>query len=295
MVIHKNIKIIEASAFWQCGIEAFIVDKDNAFYQSIDGVLYGKDGSQLIAYPAKKEGIFFEIPKEVHNISEYFYLNSNVKILKLNSFLKIKGDTQLLGIIGTEAYQNLSQPYFYILDKEEKEFLGIESEQLHPACAIFPKEINMLNLLVLLDNIRREGYIDLFDYHLTYIFFAMEPACLCLNFLNDSNKFDEDMVSYIKHNGLAKMIFVPDESLGKYKDKWSCDKKTIFEKYKYDENSDFAVVSGFADKMINNIQPLSRLADSIGVSTQELYQAFYENYNIEILEKLKERLKLKEE
>ncbi len=50
-------------------LKTITVADENASYQTIDGVLYSRDGKTLIAYPAQKEGETFEIPKEVEQIA----------------------------------------------------------------------------------------------------------------------------------------------------------------------------------------------------------------------------------
>lgn len=46
-------------------LEKITVDEENAFFQVIDGVLYSKDGKQLISYPAAKSNRTYTIPGEV--------------------------------------------------------------------------------------------------------------------------------------------------------------------------------------------------------------------------------------
>jgi hypothetical protein len=49
-------------------LQEIIVDKDNPKYKSIDGVLYSKDGTELIQYPTKKTGTSFAVPNTVTTI-----------------------------------------------------------------------------------------------------------------------------------------------------------------------------------------------------------------------------------
>jgi hypothetical protein len=49
-------------------LQEIIVDKDNPKYKSIDGVLYSKDGTELIQYPTKKTGTSFAVPNTVTSI-----------------------------------------------------------------------------------------------------------------------------------------------------------------------------------------------------------------------------------
>lgn len=49
---------------------------DNPFFKSVDGVLYSKDGSRLIAYPAGKRDESFEIPDTVTSIAPWAFSGS---------------------------------------------------------------------------------------------------------------------------------------------------------------------------------------------------------------------------
>ena len=66
--IGKNVKSIDVTAFRKCQkLEAFIVSEDNAVYSSNDGVLFSKDRSTLIQFPAGKSGSY-TVPDEVRTI-----------------------------------------------------------------------------------------------------------------------------------------------------------------------------------------------------------------------------------
>lgn len=61
-------------------LEHIDVDKDNAYFCSIDGILYSKDMQNLIYYPASKNGSSYIIPHGVINIG--FASIYNAKYLK---------------------------------------------------------------------------------------------------------------------------------------------------------------------------------------------------------------------
>ena len=71
------------------------VDKNNPFYKSVDGVVYSKDGSELVAYPC---GRFVSekdhkpsIPKTVNSIGRYAFLNSKAKSITIPGHVKSVG------------------------------------------------------------------------------------------------------------------------------------------------------------------------------------------------------------
>ena len=60
---------------WSSGtvLESITVAADNPNYKSIDGVLYSKDGTTLIQYPANKAGADFTVPAGVTTIEPYAF------------------------------------------------------------------------------------------------------------------------------------------------------------------------------------------------------------------------------
>lgn len=65
------------SAFlWCSGLTRIQVKSGNAFYKSIDGVLFSKDGKNLLQYPAKKAGDSYTIPAGVITVGAYAFRDS---------------------------------------------------------------------------------------------------------------------------------------------------------------------------------------------------------------------------
>ena len=67
-------------------LKNFIVDPDNEYYSSADGLLYNKDFSSLIQYPAQKDDEEFYIPDTVTRIS-YCLGNDYIKRIHIPSSL----------------------------------------------------------------------------------------------------------------------------------------------------------------------------------------------------------------
>ncbi|MDR3294171.1 MAG: leucine-rich repeat protein [Clostridiales bacterium] len=59
---------IELGAFIGSGLTEFIVDSGNPYYSELDGVLYNKDQTELIAYPSGRTGVFV-VPNSVTTIA----------------------------------------------------------------------------------------------------------------------------------------------------------------------------------------------------------------------------------
>ncbi len=65
-------------------LESITVDKDNEFFTSIDGVLYNKDCSTLITYPANKQGDTFKLLDSVKTIGYCAFKHTELSTIDLN-------------------------------------------------------------------------------------------------------------------------------------------------------------------------------------------------------------------
>lgn len=68
--IPKNVTSIVVGAFDGVRLKAFDVDPENAKYCSLDGVLFNKKMTILIAYPSLKEDTYYGVPKSVVQIND---------------------------------------------------------------------------------------------------------------------------------------------------------------------------------------------------------------------------------
>jgi len=68
---------IGGSAFtYNYQLTSFTVSEDNDYYKSIDGVIFSKDGKQILHYPAGKAGNY-QIPESVEVIGKYAFRGSS--------------------------------------------------------------------------------------------------------------------------------------------------------------------------------------------------------------------------
>ena len=75
--IPASVTSIGSDPFTYCtNLETIDVDIDNKYYKSIDGVLYTKDGKELIQYPAYKNNNFFVVPDSVTSIGSHAFCES---------------------------------------------------------------------------------------------------------------------------------------------------------------------------------------------------------------------------
>ena len=88
--------VSESIISWSFGmsnnLKAINVSKDNQTYMSKDGVLYTKDGTELLKYPQQKEDKSFRIPRSVKKIGlTAFSGNKNIKKVKMSNHLTTIG------------------------------------------------------------------------------------------------------------------------------------------------------------------------------------------------------------
>ena len=71
MSIPIGVSVIEANPFYDCkSLNAITVNTRNKNYKTIDGALYSKDGSELIAYPNGRNRSHFSVPPGVKSIGD---------------------------------------------------------------------------------------------------------------------------------------------------------------------------------------------------------------------------------
>lgn len=81
IIISSSVKEIEPAAFRNMsGLQKIEVESDNITYSSKDGVLFNKNKTQLLNYPAQKTEVAYEVAPSVKTISGLaFYGNKNLK------------------------------------------------------------------------------------------------------------------------------------------------------------------------------------------------------------------------
>ncbi|MFV0343135.1 MAG: leucine-rich repeat domain-containing protein [Anaerocolumna sp.] len=120
--ITKNIDRIDNGAFSYCtNIKSFNVDKENIFFNTIDGVLYNISHSVLYAYPQNSTNTKFNIPKETKIIADYAFsgarnltsitLSNNITNINSFTFANCKKLTSInipssMKIISGGAFEN---------------------------------------------------------------------------------------------------------------------------------------------------------------------------------------------
>ena len=86
LYIPASVTNIEYSAFSSlASLTDIVVSSDNKYYTSFDGVLYTKDKSQLVIYPAGKSETSFVIPNSVTSVTYGACSNSHLTYIEFSS------------------------------------------------------------------------------------------------------------------------------------------------------------------------------------------------------------------
>lgn len=83
----ESVNDICYDAFAGCtSLEEFVVDEENPYITSLDGIIYSKDMKKLLMYPPGKKDQSFVVPKQVEIIVENsFYDNDYIKNISFGS------------------------------------------------------------------------------------------------------------------------------------------------------------------------------------------------------------------
>lgn len=119
ITIPKNIKSIGEGVFIGCSsLVNIFVDSANKYYCDIDGVLYNKDKTVLICYPAGKGGNSFTVPATVTVIGKYAFVgNIHIHIIIVTKLEKI-GDEAFSGCTGFEGFTHADGTVFSFVNIE---------------------------------------------------------------------------------------------------------------------------------------------------------------------------------
>ncbi|MBQ9844988.1 MAG: leucine-rich repeat protein [Oscillospiraceae bacterium] len=117
LYIPAGIEYIDGNMFGGCEcLEELVVDEDNANYKSVDGVIYSKDGTKLVAYPGAKVSDIYTVPAEVTEIVEGAFYYAAVQTVEFEAGSQLK-------VIGGEAF--CSSDLRYIELPEGLETIGV--------------------------------------------------------------------------------------------------------------------------------------------------------------------------
>lgn len=105
--IPASVASINSSAFTECtALTAYTVAAENQSYKSVDGVLFTRDGTALLDYPAAKPGSAYAVPSGVTEIKDYaFWACSQLTYLGLPEGLTTIGEYAFYSCTGLTSLQ----------------------------------------------------------------------------------------------------------------------------------------------------------------------------------------------
>ncbi len=81
--IPKNVSYFDGSSFADCHISRFELDSDNPNFKEIDGVIYSKDLSRLVAFPSYYPHANFAIPPTTRIIGWGAFMDSRIDSIEI--------------------------------------------------------------------------------------------------------------------------------------------------------------------------------------------------------------------
>ncbi len=102
VTIPNSVESIGDAVFEGCsGLTEISVERSNTKYASQDGVLFNKDKTTIVCYPAHKTGTTYTIPQTVKSIEDYaFYGCGRLTTVNIPQTVKSIGDKAFYGCIG---------------------------------------------------------------------------------------------------------------------------------------------------------------------------------------------------
>ncbi|MCR5485667.1 MAG: leucine-rich repeat protein [Clostridiales bacterium] len=142
IIIPKDVALIGSGAFDGCvSLERITVKSSNSEYKSIDGVLFDRDGKELILYPSGRKNELYTVPDGVTTIddgafSECVYLKSLIipkKVDTINGEI-INGEVCTIYYYSSDAYAKTyaeEKGYEHKLRETDRYIVATESAALN--------------------------------------------------------------------------------------------------------------------------------------------------------------------
>ena len=81
--IPASVKVMDGSCFAGCNIKEYVVDENNPCFTVVDGVIYNKDLTKLIAFPSYYPNKHFSVPSTVRIIGYSSFEDSHIESIEL--------------------------------------------------------------------------------------------------------------------------------------------------------------------------------------------------------------------
>jgi cell surface protein len=89
--IPASVRKLDGGCFAGCSISSFSIDDNNPYFSVVDGVIFSKDLTTLVAFPSKFPHKSYTIPNTTKVIGEDAFADANIETIKLpNSLISIE-------------------------------------------------------------------------------------------------------------------------------------------------------------------------------------------------------------
>lgn len=149
VILPKTIRSAPSLAFnYNSGIEEIIVDEENPYYTTVNGVMYTKDMKCLIAYPCAKPDSVFIVPEGPQSVGmNAFTLLRNLKDITMPLTLKtMENGAMITGSIQRAVFQDSVTMFEYgacSLYEAEEIVLGNRVNTFNSPIIAFSKPITL--------------------------------------------------------------------------------------------------------------------------------------------------------
>ena len=161
-------------------IDSYFVDDNHPLYKSVDGVLYSKDGTKLIAYPSGNTRQSYRVINTCSEIGPYAFYNSHLNYVEFPPFdisnVKTIGEKAFYGCrnllqiclpssierVGEDAFGNCGKSLIVIVEKN--------------SCCCQCPEIQHLNHIVTVND-----YYDVMEWESIFSEIVEYPSCLSMD------------------------------------------------------------------------------------------------------------------
>ncbi len=149
VILPKTIRSAPSLAFnYNSGIEEIIVDEENPYYTTVNGVMYTKDMKCLTAYPSAKPDSVFIVPEGPQSVDTYaFTFLRNLKDITMPLTLKtMENGAMITGSIQRAVFQDSVTMFEYgacSLYEAEEIVLGNRVDTFNSPIIAFSKPITL--------------------------------------------------------------------------------------------------------------------------------------------------------
>lgn len=91
--IPSLVKEIDGSCFADCNISSYVVDENNPYYSAVDGVIFSKDRSTLVAFPSAYSNKHYVVPLGTKVIGFAAFMDSHIESVEMpDGLMRIEAD-----------------------------------------------------------------------------------------------------------------------------------------------------------------------------------------------------------